>query len=347
MGQALVCAHRGQPGDETLYWATNGGGGWSADTAFSNGAQSAAGPALAVLGGVLYCVHRGEQGDASLWWSTFDPASGTWSADQQFTNGNQTDAGPALCVFQGTLYCVHKGNSDNWMWFCSFDPASQTWSADQPFTNSNQTSCQPALFNMNDQAFFCVHKGNADNNLWWCQFTGDDWTADTQFSQGNQTCSAPGAAVFGGAAVCVHRGGPDENLWWCQWTGSDWTADQQIGEAVSAAGVGLAVMNGSLYAAHILGKDANLIGQSAGAANTYYNDYDTAGLAGGMVGAFVPVVGAAIIAGEIASAETATDDHLAWVQLNGGLTGSWSSDSAFGHGNSSSDTPALAVVDFP
>jgi hypothetical protein len=328
MTENLMCVHRGGQGDENLYWCTFTGTNWTDDTVLNNGAESAAGPGLAVLNGTLYCVHRGRQGDPSLWWSTFDAASQSWSQDTQFTNGNETNVGPALAVYNGVLYCVHKGNSDNNLWWSTFDPGSQTWSEDTQFNQGNQTNTMPTIC-VSGGTLYCVHTGT-EGAMWWCQFDGSNWTEDTQFPPDVGPSTPAGLADYGGNLCCIFGQG-DAGLYCMALQNGNWVPGPWCGTA-TVFGTALAAFNGMLVSVRT--------GQAAAQP--------------------APSVTAQIF--PISTAFSKSDwqainsANLNFAAFTGTYPqgasqfppqGNWSNDEPFNGGNLSADMPALAVVSFP
>ena len=75
-----------------------------------------------------------------------------------------------------------------------------------------------------------VHRGGG-NDLWWATFdpTTNTWAKDTEFSNGNQSNTAPALAVLNGILYCVHCGN-NSNLWWTTFdpTTNTWAQDTQF-----------------------------------------------------------------------------------------------------------------------
>ena len=327
----MVCVHRGGNGDENLYWSTFDGSNWSADTPLGNGAQSAAGPAIAVYNGQLFCVHRGEQGDASLWWSVYDPATQSWGEDTQFDQGNETNCAPAVYVYQGTLFCVHKGNADNNLWFCSYDPGSGNWSQDTQFSQGNCTASQPALTEVGGN-LMCVHAGAGDINVWWCEYNGN-WTGDGMMPMQLQTSTSVGATTWQGTAICAFGG--QSGMQEATFDGSStWTPSSAFSNGnCTAAAPAFASFDNTLYCVHIGGQNENSEG------NAYRN-----AMLGSVGASFInPLWGAAIQTVADTGGLGRSDTALYFTTL---VNGTWATDIVFSAGNQSNDSPALAVVDF-
>lgn len=100
----LIMAWKGVNGDQGIYYATKGVGGWTRQQRVS-GVGTSHRPALANFNGIRM-VWKGVNGDQGIYWSTLTP--GGW-APQQNIRGVGTSASPALVTFRNRLYMFWKG----------------------------------------------------------------------------------------------------------------------------------------------------------------------------------------------------------------------------------------------
>ena len=323
MPEQIVCVHRGQSGDDRLWYATYDGS-WTADILLGNDARSLDKPGVAAIDNLLYCVHRGEQSDDRLWWTTFDPANAAWTADQPLPNGARSSVGPGVATYLGQLFCVYKGANDNALRWCSFDPVTQQWTNEQQLPSAD-TYAPPTILMWNN-ILWCVYRGAHDQNLWCTTYFASQWSSSVRFPHGNESGDGPALVVGPNHLMCIHRGKhtqsvigqlggmlvptePNQAMWWSDFEGFDvatrgqWSADQHIYRNRSATSPAAVFYAGQVICVHR--------GET---------QQDPAGGA-------------------------RYDDHLYYMTYNGRLT--WFQDIKFPQGNLSHAGVGLAVLDFP
>lgn len=266
VNNVLYCLHRGDNNDDRLWWSTFDPYllSWSQDVAFNAEQRSSTAPAVANYLGELHCVYKGAN-DNKLWWTRFDAPTRTWSPGTALPDA-QTQSQPALTTWNNILWCVFRGASDQGLWCAAYYQGQ--WSTPSKFPNGNETGFGPALVAGEIDgagALLCLHstKINAPTvpgltqSLWWSEFQGAfvneraNWSADTEFDQGNRAFASPAGVFYGGRFYCVHRGqaslndgAGDQSLWYCRFDGRNWAADQQFeGGNRSQAGVALAILD--------------------------------------------------------------------------------------------------------
>jgi hypothetical protein len=87
-----VLTFKGVEGDERIHISRFNGSSWTRPQAL-RGANSSAGPALAVFDGQLITTWKGAAGDQKLFFSSFD--GNTWTTPREIPNANSS-ADPAL-----------------------------------------------------------------------------------------------------------------------------------------------------------------------------------------------------------------------------------------------------------
>jgi hypothetical protein len=260
----LHCVHRGNNADDRLWWSRfePSTQTWSTDNVFSHGQRSSEAPAIASYQGKLFCVYEGAS-DTNLYYSIFDDATHDWLPRGQLPSA-LTSSNPSLMMWNNILWCVYRGAKDEFLWCAAY--YNGQWSDSTKFPYGNLSGCGPALVTAEidgNGIMLCVHSSSASSlmlgntqNLWWSQFQGvsvqdrGQWSADTQFSQGNQGWGTPSAIAYKGTVYCVHRGWfdrttntGDQNLWFCTFDGRNWRADIKFPSGnQSQSGVGLGVV---------------------------------------------------------------------------------------------------------
>lgn len=218
----LIMAWKGVSGDQGLYYATNGVGGWTGQRRVS-GVGSSCRPALANFNGIRM-AWKGIRGDQGIYWSTLNP--GGW-APQQNIRGVGTSASPALVAFRNRLYMFWKGVEGDQQVYYSWldDGRGAIWQPQRVVAYAdNETSGGvwsniggthgPSATVRGDRILLAWKGVEGDQGIYFSLFDGNEFTGQIRVN-GVGTTQGPGVCTVGSFTHMAWKGVEGDNtIYW-------------------------------------------------------------------------------------------------------------------------------------
>jgi hypothetical protein len=154
----LYCVHRGNKGDDFVYYCKWNGSNWTADSQMPRGGtarsddprptidlRSSCRPAAIEHSGELLCVYQGADNKITTGRFVIDQYSHELVAASDFRRTNespyQTADGPSLVITNNKVYCVYPSLDRQMIRWCLWDDQNKVWSRETGL-NGNRSRTQ-------------------------------------------------------------------------------------------------------------------------------------------------------------------------------------------------------------